>query len=197
VKGANTGAKFITVDKVCHRSELSKYARYPTAVYIVPNIGPITCPTLCWAEQEPDGTIVADTAKYLVVGAYPPLITYEPETRTLRLRWMHENYRIVPRLEVIEPYKAEGDYAIVRRNDGVKFKLVGLIAFLATIPLELIKRYGLRELRLHEVLVRSYEAAREAYPRFVNMEERAEGFIYAIVNALGILYYETALIDLE
>jgi hypothetical protein len=171
--------------------DLSKYARFPQVPYIAEDGNTKHYPSLSWCEQEPDGTIVCDVRKVPRVAAiYPPLM--ECDERKCYNRWLQYDFVIYPNYELEEVGE---DYAVVRRTDGVRFKVVGRVD--SKILLELA-RYP-NGVELFDILPILIGWIAVVHPeRYKNPADEliAEDAGIVIVG-LGSLYYELGLIDLK
>jgi len=171
------------------QAELSKYARHPWVPYVDRDGSIKYYPSLSWCSVEPDGTIVADMDNEPEVAAfYPPL--EECDGRRCYRRWLQYDFVVFPNYEIEELGE---DYVVVRRSDGVRFKLVGWLY--RTILLELSKHTGGVDFMVFVQLMLGWMA--QAKPEvFRNpTDEVIARHAEYVVQTVGLLYYEFGLVE--
>jgi hypothetical protein len=171
--------------------DLSRYARFPQVFYVDDDGSTKHYPSLSWCEQDPDGTIVCDVEKIPRVATYyPPL--EECDERRCYNRWLQYDFMLYPNYEIEEVGRIE---IVVRRSDGVRFKLVSWLW--KTILLELAKRpEGMDLFELIPIVLGWMATARpdlfkEPTDELIARESRV------IVDAVGALHYEVGVIEVK
>lgn len=171
--------------------DLSKYARHPQVPYVDKDGSIKYYPALYWCSAEPDGMVVADMDNEPEVAAfYPPL--EECDGEKCYRRWLQYDFTLYPNYEIEELGE---DYVVVRRSDGVRFKLVGWLY--RTILLELSKHINGVDFIVFAQLMFGWMA--QAKPEvFSNpTDEVIVRHVEYVVQTVGLLYYEFGLVELK
>jgi len=173
------------------QADLSKYARHPWVPYVDKDGSIKYYPALYWCSAEPDGTVVCDGEKIPRFATfYPPL--EECDGKMCHRWWLKYDFTLYPSYEIEEM----GEYEIVvRRSDGVRFKLVDWLA--KVILLELAKKpSGMDLFELIPLVLGWMATARPDL--FQNpSDELIARESEVIVDAVGSLHYEFGLIDIK
>jgi len=173
------------------RADLSRYARHPQVFYVDKDGSTKHYPSLSWCDQEPDGTVVCDAEKIPRVATY-----YQPleecDGKMCHRWWLKYDFMLYPNYEVEEVGE---DEIVVRRSDGVRFRLLDWLS--KVILLELARRPGGMDLFELIPIVLGWMATARPDLFKEPTDELIARESEVIVDAVGSLYYELGLIDVK
>jgi len=175
----------------CNRTDLARFARFPWVPYIAEDGSTKYYPSLCWAELEPDGTVLARVANQPnVATVYPPFI--ECDEIKCYNRWLEHDFVLHPNYEIEELGE---NYAVVRRSDGVRFKVVGRLTSKTLLELAKypngINLFEFISIMIGWIAVLDPESHKN--PSDALLAEDAG----VVICDIGTLYYELGLVEVK
>jgi hypothetical protein len=173
------------------KADLSRYARFPQVFYVDKDGSTKHYPSLSWCKQDSDGTVVCDADDVPVVAVY-----YQPleecDGKMCHRWWLKYDFMLYPNYEIEEVGRIE---IVVRRSDGVRFKLVSWLW--KTILLELAKRPGGMDLFELIPIVLGWMATARPDLFKEPTDELIARESEVIVDAVGRLHYEMGVIEVK